>query len=65
MLLIRTPDGSWMCDYMGGQMGPFDSARPKLTLTNAQGGEYNIWVGKKDGPGVVDSVQLNVSHGRN
>jgi hypothetical protein len=40
MLLINTPDGSWICDD-----DSFGSLNPILVIRNAPSGLYNIWVG--------------------
>ena len=53
-LLINTPNGRFYCDDDSG--GDLD---PKVTITNPQGGRYDIWVGTYNGSMVQSTLEVS------
>jgi hypothetical protein len=49
-LLIQTPGGEWRCDDDSG-----GNLNPRIDITNAEPGEYRVWIGRYVGPGEADT----------
>ena len=52
-LVIRDPDGDWVCDDDSG-----DSLNPQVTITEPQPGRYDIWVGTFGGGTAEASLNI-------